>query len=177
MWNLSKVNNKTAEPLHKKWSFPLKTSLVNVTKSAGNCGKFFCAENDISDSQRFTNISEFSPNTGKYGPEKIIYSDIFNAVYIVYYIWNETKIYFNVALRYFLIIKFSKWVISVDMMSFMLSPLQFVIFNPRKVPWNWIAFSQNSFFISCLLYHLIRRDTGRLASEAFTLNLIVSTKQ
>ena len=25
---------------------------------------------------------------------------------------------------------------------------QFVIFNPWKVPWNWIAFSQNSFVIS-----------------------------
>ena len=24
--------------LHKKWSFPLKISSVNVTKSAGNCG-------------------------------------------------------------------------------------------------------------------------------------------
>ena len=26
------------ETLHKKWSFPLRISLVNVTKSAGNCG-------------------------------------------------------------------------------------------------------------------------------------------
>ena len=25
-------------PLHKKWSFPLRISSVNVTKSAGNCG-------------------------------------------------------------------------------------------------------------------------------------------
>ena len=25
------------------------------------------------------------------------------------------------------------------------SPTQFVIFNPWKVPWKWIAFSQNSF--------------------------------
>ena len=24
--------------LHKKWSFPLRTSSVNATKSAGNCG-------------------------------------------------------------------------------------------------------------------------------------------
>ena len=28
-----------------------------------------------------------------------------------------------------------------------------------------------------LVYHLIRRDTGRLANEAFTSNLIVSSKQ
>ena len=25
-------------PRHKKWSFPLRISPVNVTKSAGNCG-------------------------------------------------------------------------------------------------------------------------------------------
>ena len=38
---------------------------------------------------------------------------------------------------------------------------QFVIFNPWKVSWNRIAFSQNSFVISPgLLYHLIRSDTG-----------------
>ena len=53
---------------------------------------------------------------------------------------------------------------------------QFVIFNPWKVRKNWIAFSQNSFVMSSgLLYHLIRRDTGRLANEAFTLNPIVSS--
>ena len=44
-------------------------------------------------------------------------------------------------------------------------------FNPRKVSWNWIAFSQNSFVISPgLLYHLITRDNGWLANEAFTSN-------
>ena len=32
-------------------------------------------------------------------------------------------------------------------------------------------------YITCLLYQLIRRDTGRLANEAFTLNPIVSSKQ
>ena len=45
---------------------------------------------------------------------------------------------------------------------------QFVIFNPCKVWWNWIAFCQNSFGISPgFLYQLIIRDTGRLANEAF----------
>ena len=56
--------------------------------------------------------------------------------------------------------------------------LQFVIFNPWKLPWNWIAYYRNSFVISPgLLYHLIRRDYGGLANEAFTSNLIVSLKQ
>ena len=41
---------------------------------------------------------------------------------------------------------------------------QFVIFNPWKVPWNWVAFSYNSFVIPP---DLIRRDTGCLANEAF----------
>ena len=30
--------SKTRKALHKKLSFPLRISLVNVTKSAGNCG-------------------------------------------------------------------------------------------------------------------------------------------
>ena len=52
-----------------------------------------------------------------------------------------------------------------------------VIFNPWKVLWNWIAFSQNSFVISpCLLYHLIRRHLGRLANEAFTSNKLNGLK-
>ena len=39
--------------------------------------------------------------------------------------------------------------------------IQFVIFNPRKVQWNWIAFYQNSFAISPgLLYQMTRRDTN-----------------
>ena len=39
---------------------------------------------------------------------------------------------------------------------------QFVFFNPLKVPWNWIAFYQNSLVISPgLLYHAIRRESGR----------------
>ena len=55
---------------------------------------------------------------------------------------------------------------------------QFVTLNSWKIPWNWIAFSQNSFVISPgLLYHLIRRDTGRLANETFTSNPIVSLKK
>ena len=53
-----------------------------------------------------------------------------------------------------------------------------LIFNPWKVPWNWIAFSQNSFVISPgLLYHLIRRDTGQLANEVVTANSIVSSRK
>ena len=31
-------HEKGVTPLHKKWSFPLRVSSVNVTKSAGNCG-------------------------------------------------------------------------------------------------------------------------------------------
>ena len=54
----------------------------------------------------------------------------------------------------------------------------FVIFSPWKVLWNWIASSQNSFNISpSLLYHLIRRETGRLSSQAFASNAIVSLKK
>ena len=57
-------------------------------------------------------------------------------------------------------------------------PSQFVIFSPWKVPRNWIAIYQNSFVISHgSLYHLIRRDLGRLENEAFTSNPIVSFKQ
>ena len=57
-------------------------------------------------------------------------------------------------------------------------PYQFVIFNPWKVPWNWIAFYQNSFVIAPgLLYHLIALNTWRLANETFTSNPIVSSKQ
>ena len=55
---------------------------------------------------------------------------------------------------------------------------QFVIFNPRKVWWNWMAFYQNSFVISPdWLYHLIIRDIGRLTNEVFTSNPIVPSKQ
>ena len=40
------------------------------------------------------------------------------------------------------------------------------------------ALSQNVFVISPgLLYHMIRRDAGRLAKEAFASNPIVSSKQ
>ena len=52
---------------------------------------------------------------------------------------------------------------------------QFLIFNPWKVLWNWIAFSQNSFVMPPgLSHHLIRRDTGRLENMVFTSNPIVS---
>ena len=61
------------------------------------------------------------------------------------------------------------------------SQIQFVTFNPRKVPWNWIAFSQNSFVISRgLSYHLIRRDTGPYALDDLQIllsNLVISSKQ
>ena len=41
-----------------------------------------------------------------------------------------------------------------------------------------MAFYQNYFVMSPgLLYHLIRRDYGRLANEVFTSNPIVSLKQ
>ena len=43
---------------------------------------------------------------------------------------------------------------------------------------QFVIFNQNSFVIPPgLLYHLIRRDSGRLANESFTSNLIVSPKQ
>ena len=62
--------------------------------------------------------------------------------------------------------------------KFCIWTIQFVIFNPWKGPWNWIAFYQNSFVISLeLLYHLNRRDHGRLSNEAFMWNPIVSSKQ
>ena len=32
------IISSIAPTLHKKWSFPLRISSVNVTKSAGNCG-------------------------------------------------------------------------------------------------------------------------------------------
>ena len=44
--------------------------------------------------------------------------------------------------------------------------------------WNWIAFAGKSIVISpAFLYHLIRRDIGRLANKTFTSNPIVSSKQ
>ena len=51
-------------------------------------------------------------------------------------------------------------------------------FQSMKSPWNWIAFSQNSFVISAgLLYHLTRCDSERFVNETFTSNPIVSSKQ
>ena len=48
----------------------------------------------------------------------------------------------------------------------------------KSPPWNWMAFYQNSFVTSPgSLYHLIRRDSGRLANEVFTSNPIVSSKE
>ena len=50
--------------------------------------------------------------------------------------------------------------------------------NPWKVPRNWIAFYQKTFVLSPgLLYHLIRRETGRFANDAFPSNPIISSKQ
>ena len=56
--------------------------------------------------------------------------------------------------------------------------IPFVTFNRWNVPWNLIAFFQNSFVISPgLLYYLIRRDVGRLANEAFSSNPIFTSKR
>ena len=38
LFTLSSYAANLAITLHKKWSFPLRISSVNVTKSAGNCG-------------------------------------------------------------------------------------------------------------------------------------------
>ena len=51
-------------------------------------------------------------------------------------------------------------------------------FQSMKSPVELNTFYQNSFVISPgLLYYLIRRNTRRLANEAFTSNPIVSSKQ
>ena len=51
-------------------------------------------------------------------------------------------------------------------------------FQSMKITVELNTFSQNSFVVSPgLLCHLIRRDTERLANEAFTSNPIVSSKQ
>ena len=51
-------------------------------------------------------------------------------------------------------------------------------FQSMQTPVELIAFYQNSFVISTgLVYYLIRRDSGRLANEAFKSNSIVSSKQ
>ena len=54
---------------------------------------------------------------------------------------------------------------------------QFVIFHSWKVPRNWNLVSKFFCYITWLLYQPSRRDTGRLANEAFTSNRIVSSKQ
>ena len=51
-------------------------------------------------------------------------------------------------------------------------------FQSMKTSVELNSFSQNSFVISPgLLYHLIRRHSGRLSNEAFTSNPIVSLTQ
>ena len=51
-------------------------------------------------------------------------------------------------------------------------------FKSMKSPVELNSLSQKSFVISLgLLYQLIRRDSGRIANEAFTSNPIVSSKQ
>ena len=37
-WLTSSCKSVFSAELHKKWSFPLRISSVNVTKSAGSCG-------------------------------------------------------------------------------------------------------------------------------------------
>ena len=55
--------------------------------------------------------------------------------------------------------------------------IQFAIFNPWKVSWNWRAFSQFFFAISPGLFcHLIRCDSRQLAKADFTSNLVSSLK-
>ena len=54
----------------------------------------------------------------------------------------------------------------------------FLIFNPWKAQWKWIAVTQNSFIVSPgLLYHLTRGDTGRLVNEIVSSNPIDSLKE
>ena len=51
-------------------------------------------------------------------------------------------------------------------------------FQTMKSPVELNSLYQNSFLMSPgLLYHLIRRESGRLANEAFTSNSIVSLRQ
>ena len=35
---MANVEQLQPNPLHKRWSFPIRISSVNVTKAAGNCG-------------------------------------------------------------------------------------------------------------------------------------------
>ena len=66
-----------------------------------------------------------------------------------------------------------QWYLLIDA-----SLIQFIIFNPWKVPWNWIAFYQNSFVMPPgLLYQLIRCNSGQLVNEAFTSNPTVYLKR
>ena len=50
-------------------------------------------------------------------------------------------------------------------------------FQFMKSPLELNSLLSKLFFSPGLLYHLIRRDTGRLANEAFTSNFIVSSRQ
>ena len=98
---------------------------------------------------------------------------IFNIVSV--WIYEHFPLFFFFFFSLFFFFAWRLW-LGRNSCKFMAS--QFVIFNPWKVPWKWIAFYQNSFVISHgSLYHLIRGDSGRLASEAFTSNPVVSLKQ
>ena len=97
-------------------------------------------------------------------------------IYILTPFYSSDCTYFKskISLQYQLVSK--RHVTSFSFFSFIFVKL--VTFNPWKVSWNWIVFSQNCFAISPgFLYHLIRRYTGRPGNEAFTSNRIVSSKQ
>ena len=99
----------------------------------------------------------------------------------IYLLFNGSSFFF-LSINLLFCMCFLKFVRSIENNKYCIKcyivSLQFVIFNPSKVSWNWMAFYQNSFVISPgSLYHLIRRDCGRLSNEAFTSNPIVSSKQ
>ena len=93
---------------------------------------------------------------------------------------NNSKTLLHMCKWYFLINanlinakKCYQWYLLIDA-----SLIQFIIFNPWKVPWNWIAFYQNSFVMPPgLLYQLIRCNSGQLVNEAFTSNPTVYLKR
>ena len=73
-------------------------------------------------------------------------------------------------LNMFCILKLFKTLIMIYFLeNFYLFPIiQFVIFNPWKVPWNWIAFYQNSFVISPgSLYHWLDATLDDLQTRPF----------
>ena len=149
----------------------------------------FCAVWKISKYRVFSGsyLDIFSPNTGKYGPEKNPYLYTFHRLFPWIYCLLRERLFSN-TFKMFPIKRrqvlgeipplWKKHSLTWSFAPLKRNPNQFVIFNPRKVPWNWIAFSQNSLVISPgLLSHLIKHVTGRLANKAFTSNPIIFLKQ